>query len=138
MSFHPYDRNQAPVAGPSRHPATAGSSAQAHLTAFSSPEPLRGSPSQKTSAFRTKLDTFYRHPALQRDEEGRCTFVVSRDNLLQSGYNEVMAKSIAVLKKLLIVTFHGELGDDAGGLSKEFFYLLSKVSRPQSLETGRI
>lgn len=98
---------------------------------LSSPVALQASPSQKTSAFRTKLEKFYAQPALTRDDEGRCTFVVSRDNLLQSGYNEVMAKTPLMLKKLLIVKFHGEEGDDAGGLSKEFFYLLSKVSRLQ-------
>ncbi|KAL7416703.1 hypothetical protein BDY24DRAFT_428296 [Mrakia frigida] len=37
-----------------------------------------------------------------------------------------MAKTPAMLRKLLVVKFHGEDGDDAGGLSKEFFFLLSQ------------
>lgn len=105
-------------------------------SSYSTPKALHATPSQKTSGFRTKLDTFYRHPALQRDEEGRCTLVVSRDNLLQSGYNEVMAKAPSDLKKLMIIRFHGEEGDDAGGLSKEFFFLLSKVGQSLAVDVS--
>lgn len=74
--------------------------------------------------FRRKLIYFRSQPAL-RSNTGQCHIKVSRDNIFEGSYTEIMRQSPTDLKKRLMVKFEGEDGLDYGGLSREFFFLLS-------------
>ncbi|NXD32198.1 PUB1 ligase, partial [Spelaeornis formosus] len=74
--------------------------------------------------FRRKLIYFRSQPAL-RSNTGQCHIKVSRDNIFEGSYTEIMRQSPSDLKKRLMIKFEGEDGLDYGGLSREFFFLLS-------------
>jgi len=74
--------------------------------------------------FRRKLIYFRSQPAL-RSNTGQCHMKVSRDNIFEGSYTEIMRQSPNDLKKRLMIKFEGEDGLDYGGLSREFFFLLS-------------
>jgi len=74
--------------------------------------------------FRRKLIYFRSQPAL-RSNTGQCHIKVSRDNIFEGSFTEIMRQSPTDLKKRLMVKFEGEEGLDYGGLSREFFFLLS-------------
>ncbi|KAI9028089.1 hypothetical protein CLU79DRAFT_737674 [Phycomyces nitens] len=74
--------------------------------------------------FRRKLIYFRSQPAL-RPVPGQCHIKVRRDHIFEDAYAEVMRQSPADLKKRLMIKFEGEDGLDYGGLSREFFFLLS-------------
>lgn len=74
--------------------------------------------------FRRKLIYFRSQPAL-RSNTGQCHIKVSRDNIFEGSYTEIMRQSPNDLKKRLMIKFEGEDGLDYGGLSREFFFLLS-------------
>jgi E3 ubiquitin-protein ligase NEDD4 len=74
--------------------------------------------------FRRKLIYFRSQPAL-RSNTGQCHIKVSRDNIFEGSYTEIMRQTPNDLKKRLMVKFEGEEGLDYGGLSREFFFLLS-------------
>ncbi|KAI7862441.1 hypothetical protein BDF14DRAFT_1855541 [Spinellus fusiger] len=74
--------------------------------------------------FRRKLIYFRSQPAL-RPVPGQCHIKVRRDHIFEDAYAEVMRQSPADLKKRLMIKFDGEDGLDYGGLSREFFFLLS-------------
>ncbi|RUP50997.1 hypothetical protein BC936DRAFT_136672 [Jimgerdemannia flammicorona] len=74
--------------------------------------------------FRRKLIYFRSQPAL-RPVPGQCHIKVRRSHIFEDAYAEVMRQSPAELKKRLMIKFDGEDGLDYGGLSREFFFLLS-------------
>jgi E3 ubiquitin-protein ligase NEDD4 len=67
--------------------------------------------------FRRKLIYFRSQPAL-RSNTGQCHVKVSRDNIFEGSYTEIMRQSPNDLKKRLMIKFEGEDGLDYGGLSR--------------------
>ncbi|KAJ2612593.1 hypothetical protein H4S08_002628 [Coemansia sp. RSA 1365] len=81
--------------------------------------------------FRRKY-IYFRSQAAMRPVPGQCHIKVSRDNIFEHSYNEVMRVPVSELKKRLMIKFDGEDGLDYGGVSREFFYLLShEMFNPQ-------
>ncbi|KAI8808254.1 hypothetical protein BJ742DRAFT_285897 [Cladochytrium replicatum] len=74
--------------------------------------------------FRRKLVYFRSQPAM-RPLAGQCHITVRRNNIFEDAYSEVMRFAPQELRKRLMIKFHGEDGLDYGGLSREFFFLLS-------------
>lgn len=74
--------------------------------------------------FRRKLIYFRSQPAL-RATAGQCHIKVRRNRIFEDSYQEIMRQSPADLKKRLMIKFEGEEGLDYGGVSREFFFLLS-------------
>ncbi|KAK0514382.1 hypothetical protein JMJ35_002999 [Cladonia borealis] len=74
--------------------------------------------------FRRKLIYFRSQPAL-RILSGQCHVKVRRDHIFEDSYAEIMRQNANDLKKRLMIKFDGEDGLDYGGLSREFFFLLS-------------
>jgi len=50
---------------------------------------------------------------------------VSRENLFEESFNQIMRFKADDLKKRLFIKFKGEEGLDYGGVSREWFFLLS-------------
>lgn len=67
--------------------------------------------------FRRKLIYFRSQPAL-RPNTGQCHIKVSRDNIFEGSYSEIMRQTPNDLKKRLMIKFEGEDGLDYGGLSR--------------------
>ncbi|ANB12562.1 NEDD4 family E3 ubiquitin-protein ligase [Sugiyamaella lignohabitans] len=74
--------------------------------------------------FRRKLIYFRSQPGL-RILPGQCHVKVRRDHIFEDSYQEIMRQSPQDLKKRLMIKFDGEEGLDYGGVSREFFFLLS-------------
>ena len=74
--------------------------------------------------FRRKLIYFRSQPAL-RILSGQCHVKVRRTHIFEDSYAEIMRQTPNDLKKRLMIEFDGEDGLDYGGLSREFFFLLS-------------
>ncbi|KAI9144726.1 hypothetical protein BKA69DRAFT_1122162 [Paraphysoderma sedebokerense] len=74
--------------------------------------------------FRRKLIYFRSQPQM-RPLQGQCTIKVRRANIFEDSYNEIMRMPPSELKKKLVIKFDKEDGLDYGGLSREFFFLLS-------------
>ncbi|OZJ02783.1 putative E3 ubiquitin-protein ligase hulA [Bifiguratus adelaidae] len=74
--------------------------------------------------FRRKLIYFRSQPAL-RPIPGQCQIKVNRNRLFEDSFAEIMRQSPSDLKKRLMIKFDGEDGLDYGGVSREFFFLLS-------------
>ncbi|KAL8731302.1 MAG: hypothetical protein Q9166_003526 [cf. Caloplaca sp. 2 TL-2023] len=74
--------------------------------------------------FRRKLIYFRSQPAL-RILSGQCHVKVRRGHIFEDSYAEIMRQNASDLKKRLMIKFDGEDGLDYGGLSREFFFLLS-------------
>ncbi|KAI4131684.1 MAG: hypothetical protein LQ338_001085 [Usnochroma carphineum] len=74
--------------------------------------------------FRRKLIYFRSQPAL-RILSGQCHVKVRRGHIFEDSYAEIMRQNANDLKKRLMIKFDGEDGLDYGGLSREFFFLLS-------------
>jgi len=74
--------------------------------------------------FRRKLIYFRSQPAL-RPVPGQCHIKVRRNFIFEDAYSEIMRQQPQELKKRLMIKFEGEDGLDYGGLSREFFFLLS-------------
>jgi len=51
---------------------------------------------------------------------------VSRENIFQDSYNQIMARTPRELMGKINVTFIDEPGYDAGGIAREWFECLSK------------
>lgn len=56
---------------------------------------------------------------------GETKIKIRRSELFIDAFNELLKLSPEALKKRLMITFVGEEGLDYGGISKEFFFLLS-------------
>ncbi len=74
--------------------------------------------------FRRKLIYFRSQPAL-RPIPGQCHIKVRRTHIFEDAYAEIMRQQPNDLKKRLMINFDNEPGLDYGGLSREFFFLLS-------------
>lgn len=74
--------------------------------------------------FRRKVIYFRSQPAL-RILPGQCHIKVRRDHIFEDSYQEIMRQTPDDLKKRLMIKFDGEEGLDYGGVSREFFFLLS-------------
>lgn len=74
--------------------------------------------------FRRKLIYFRSQPAL-RPIPGQCHIKIRRTHIFEDSYAEIMRQNPNDLKKRLMIKFDGEDGLDYGGLSREFFFLLS-------------
>ncbi|KAI8916369.1 hypothetical protein EDD86DRAFT_198382 [Gorgonomyces haynaldii] len=74
--------------------------------------------------FRRKLVYFRSQPAM-RPAPGQVHVVVRRDHIFEDSFSEIMRYPAAELKKRIMIKFQGEEGLDYGGLSREFFFLIS-------------
>lgn len=74
--------------------------------------------------FRRKVIYFRSQPAL-RILPGQCHIKVRRTHIFEDSYQEIMRQTPEDLKKRLMIKFEGEEGLDYGGVSREFFFLLS-------------
>ena len=67
-----------------------------------------------------------------RISPGQCHISVRRASIFEDAFQEVMRYPASELKKRLMIKFQGEDGLDYGGLSREFFFLLShEMFNPQ-------
>ncbi|KAJ2484538.1 hypothetical protein EV174_002362 [Coemansia sp. RSA 2320] len=81
--------------------------------------------------FRRKY-IYFRSQAAMRPVPGQCHIKVARDTVFENSYNEIMRVPVSELKKRLMIKFEGEDGLDYGGVSREFFFLLShEMFNPQ-------
>ena len=74
--------------------------------------------------FRRKL-VYFRSQQSVRPLPGQNQIVIRRDNIFEDSFREIMKFQATELKRRLMIKFEGEEGLDYGGLSREFFYLLS-------------
>ncbi|KXN88286.1 putative E3 ubiquitin-protein ligase hulA [Leucoagaricus sp. SymC.cos] len=74
--------------------------------------------------YRRKVVYFRSQPKM-RLLPGKCELKVRRNNVLEDSYAAVMAHTGEDLKKRLMVSFDNEDGLDYGGVSREWFFLLS-------------
>ncbi|KAG9036129.1 hypothetical protein FRB95_009703 [Tulasnella sp. JGI-2019a] len=88
------------------------------------PSTLDSNVPQYKRDFRRKLIYFRSQPAM-RAQPGNCQIKVRRNHIFEDSYAEIMRQSANDLKKRLMIKFEGEDGLDYGGLSREFFFLLS-------------
>eukprot|EP00833_Pecoramyces_ruminatium_P008985 jgi/Orpsp1_1/1183017/evm.model.c7180000083514.1 len=75
--------------------------------------------------FENKVKQFKSHKKMEI-LDANTDIVVNRNNLFEDSYNIIMSKTPMDLKKRIRVKFEGEEGLDAGGLTRDFFYQLSK------------
>ncbi|KAH8102838.1 ubiquitin-protein ligase [Cristinia sonorae] len=88
------------------------------------PSTLDANVPQYKRDFRRKLIYFRSQPAM-RAQPGNCQVKVRRNHIFEDSYAEIMRQTPNDLKKRLMIKFDGEDGLDYGGLSREFFFLLS-------------
>ncbi|PVF96727.1 putative ubiquitin-protein ligase [Serendipita vermifera] len=88
------------------------------------PSSLDSNVPQYKRDFRRKLIYFRSQPAM-RPPSGNVHIKVRRNYIFEDSYAEIMRLSPTDLKKRLMITFEGEPGLDYGGVSREFFFLLS-------------
>jgi len=88
------------------------------------PSSLDANVPQYKRDFRRKLIYFRSQPAM-RTQPGNCQIKVRRNHIFEDSYAEIMRQTPTDLKKRLMIKFDGEDGLDYGGLSREFFFLLS-------------
>jgi E3 ubiquitin-protein ligase HUWE1 len=81
--------------------------------------------------FESKRDYFNKEIEKQRqaarNRGGRLNIRVNRGNIFQGAYQELNYRSAAELKSKIKVTFEGEAGIDASGLTREFYTELSRA-----------
>eukprot|EP00835_Amoeboradix_gromovi_P006009 NODE_637_length_5728_cov_0.215669.p1 type:complete len:678 gc:universal NODE_637_length_5728_cov_0.215669:3102-1069(-) len=95
------------------------------------PSQLDASIPQYKRDFRRKLVYFRSQPPL-RVLHGQCVLPIRRSSVFDDAFNEIMKLNPSELKKKLHIKFNNEQGLDFGGLSREFFYLLShEMFNPQ-------
>ncbi|RKP19849.1 HECT-domain-containing protein [Rozella allomycis CSF55] len=82
-----------------------------------------GVPSYKRD-FRKKLIYLRSQPQMRVKNE-TTTIVVRRDHIFEDAYHEISRRNPSDLKKKIAFKFQGEEGLDYGGVSREFFFLLS-------------
>ncbi|KAF8633731.1 hypothetical protein AX17_004387 [Amanita inopinata Kibby_2008] len=88
------------------------------------PSTLDANVPQYKRDFRRKLIYFRSQPAM-RAQPGNCQIKIRRNHIFEDSYTEIMRQTPSDLKKRLMIKFDGEDGLDYGGLSREFFFLLS-------------
>lgn len=74
--------------------------------------------------YRRKVVYFRSQPKM-RVMAGKCEMKIRRTRVLEDSFGAVMALTGEDLKKRLMISFEGEDGLDYGGVSREWFFLLS-------------
>jgi len=74
--------------------------------------------------YRRKVVYFRSQPKM-RVTAGKCEVKIRRTRVLEDSYGAIMALTGEDLKRRLMVSFEGEDGLDYGGVSREWFFLLS-------------
>lgn len=74
--------------------------------------------------FQKKLREFRLHPQL-RILEGEAKLTIGRNNMFHDAFAQFMSRKPTEMKKKLSIEFANEAGLDYGGVSREFFFLLS-------------
>ncbi|KFD49498.1 hypothetical protein M513_09609 [Trichuris suis] len=80
--------------------------------------------SGSSNTFRWKISQF-RYLCMANSGSNHVKIVVSRQNLFEDSFNEVMKKNSVDLRRRLYIQFRGEEGLDYGGVAREWFFLLS-------------
>lgn len=88
------------------------------------PLPLLAMPGNIEHSFRWKISQF-RYLCLSNGMPNHVKIVVSRQNLFEESFAEVMRKNAVDLRRRLYIQFKGEDGLDYGGIAREWFFLLS-------------
>jgi E3 ubiquitin-protein ligase NEDD4 len=88
------------------------------------PSSLDSNVPQYKRDFRRKLIYFRSQPSM-RAQPGNCQIKVRRNHIFEDSYAEIMRQTPNDLKKRLMIKFDGEEGLDYGGVSREYFFLLS-------------
>ncbi|EPQ55532.1 HECT-domain-containing protein [Gloeophyllum trabeum ATCC 11539] len=86
-------------------------------------EPGADAPQYKKD-YRRKLIYFRSQPSM-RPRDGKCEITLRRNMVFEDSYSAVMKFRGSDLKKRLYIKFEGEEGLDFGGVSREWFFLLS-------------
>ena len=69
--------------------------------------------------FETKKFLFHQHPKIRKAHRGyRFNIEVTRENIFQESYNQVMARTPNELQGRLQIAFFNEPGIDAGGVAR--------------------
>ena len=63
--------------------------------------------------------------SLMQPQTGHCRIEVSRDNVFEESYRQIMRMVVRNLKRKLLIRFRGEEGLDYGGIAREWLYILS-------------
>ncbi|KAM7372303.1 hypothetical protein PAMP_009482 [Pampus punctatissimus] len=71
-----------------------------------------------------KLKLLRHELSLQQPQAGHCRIEVSREEIFEESYRQIMKMRPKDLKKRLMVKFRGEEGLDYGGVAREWLYLL--------------
>uniref|UniRef100_A0A183FJ62 E3 ubiquitin-protein ligase n=1 Tax=Heligmosomoides polygyrus TaxID=6339 RepID=A0A183FJ62_HELPZ len=74
--------------------------------------------------FRWKIAQF-RYLCLSNSVPNHVKITVSRTNVFEDSYQEIMRKNAVDLRRRLYIQFRGEEGLDYGGVAREWFFLLS-------------
>jgi E3 ubiquitin-protein ligase NEDD4 len=61
---------------------------------------------------------------------GRCDLKIRRKRVLEDSYSAIMGLTGEQMKSRLLVSFDGEEAVDFGGVSREWFFLLSRIFNP--------
>uniref|UniRef100_A0A915PUD1 E3 ubiquitin-protein ligase n=1 Tax=Setaria digitata TaxID=48799 RepID=A0A915PUD1_9BILA len=83
-----------------------------------------GLPMSFERTFRWKIAQF-RYLCLSNSIPNHVKITVSRNNLFEDSYQEIMRKNPVDLRRRLYIQFRGEEGLDYGGVAREWFFLLS-------------
>lgn len=75
--------------------------------------------------YQRKLATFRSHPHFRNHAVEEAKFTVSREAIFADSFNVLMSKPADFFKGKLSIIFANEPGLDYGGVSREFFFLLS-------------
>uniref|UniRef100_A0A8C2IK77 E3 ubiquitin-protein ligase n=1 Tax=Cyprinus carpio TaxID=7962 RepID=A0A8C2IK77_CYPCA len=71
-----------------------------------------------------KLKVLRHELSLHQPQDGHCRIEVSREEIFEESYRQIMKMRPKDLKKRLMVKFRGEEGLDYGGVAREWLYLL--------------
>lgn len=88
------------------------------------PSNLDSNAPQYKRDYRRKVIYFRSQPAMNL-KEGKCELKLRRSRVLDDSFATVMRMSGNELKKRLVIKFEGEDGLDYGGVSREWFFLVS-------------
>ncbi|PVU89203.1 hypothetical protein BB561_005490 [Smittium simulii] len=88
------------------------------------PSNLDQSVPQYKRDFRRKY-VYFRSQLPMRPIAGQCHLKVRRESIMEDSYSQIMSLPPFELKKRLMIKFDGEDGLDYGGVSRDYFYMLS-------------
>ncbi|KAG9315721.1 hypothetical protein JVU11DRAFT_3368 [Chiua virens] len=88
------------------------------------PSNLDSNAPQYKRDYRRKVIYFRSQPSM-RTKDGKCEFKLRRNRVLEDSFATVMKMRGDDMKKRLVVRFEGEDGLDYGGVSREWFFLIS-------------